>query len=150
VTNVRDDLAVRRSADLVRVVGLGRTMLYGAIRDRHRKPRKYRSATLVLREDLVMFLEGLPNLFPAPQRRNPALGVTRWAGLHRCLRGARGCGSYARPIRPANIQNDENPARGVIALRSRMADIYDPPRIEERTEFEGALTVVITSNIDIT
>ena len=59
--NVGDaEVLAYRVADLVRVVGLGRTMLYGAIRDGDLKARKYRSATLVLREDLVMFLEGLP------------------------------------------------------------------------------------------
>jgi hypothetical protein len=51
-----------RVADLPNVVGLGRTLFYDAIRSGHLRARKYRSGTLVLRSDLIMFLENLPIL----------------------------------------------------------------------------------------
>ena len=54
------DVLAYRVPDLPRVAGLGRTLFYDAIRRGHLKARKYRSATLVLRSDLIAFLEALP------------------------------------------------------------------------------------------
>jgi hypothetical protein len=56
------DVLAYRVPDLPRVAGLGRTMFYDAIRSGELKARKYRSATLVLRSDLIAFLEALPVL----------------------------------------------------------------------------------------
>jgi hypothetical protein len=54
------DVLAYRIADLPKVAGLGRTLFYDAIRRGDLKARKYHSTTLVLRTDLIAFLEALP------------------------------------------------------------------------------------------
>jgi hypothetical protein len=56
------DVLAYRIPELPRVAGLGRTLFYDAIRNGDLKARKYRTATLVLRSDLIAFLEALPVL----------------------------------------------------------------------------------------
>jgi hypothetical protein len=37
------------------------------------------------------------------------------------------------------VLNDQTPREGMLGYDSRMADTYDPPRIEQRTDIGSAL-----------
>jgi excisionase family DNA binding protein len=50
--------------------GLGRTSIYALISSGRLRARKHGKRTLILRKDLLAFLEGLPDLTP-PQARPP-------------------------------------------------------------------------------
>ena len=47
-------------AEACAVVGIGRTKIYEAIRDGSLKARKYGKRTLILRDNLCLFLSSLP------------------------------------------------------------------------------------------
>jgi excisionase family DNA binding protein len=44
------------------ITGIGRTTIYAAIRDGHLKARKIRRRTVVLHDDLSVFLNSLPGV----------------------------------------------------------------------------------------
>jgi excisionase family DNA binding protein len=64
VTLTRRDFPVEglTLAEASAIAGIGRTKLYEAIGQRRLKARKVGSRTLVLRSDLLVFLESLPEV----------------------------------------------------------------------------------------
>jgi excisionase family DNA binding protein len=56
--------------DAARIAGIGRTLLYGEIREGRLPVRKVGNRSLISRDDLVAWLANLPTAKPMPARAN--------------------------------------------------------------------------------